>query len=667
MARASLALARAPALLVLRSAATSLTISTDAVDHVNNPLWLGAHLDEGYAQIPWHWTRNIVFGQSFEKPSAYAVYSWTDASDASATGSARLDNTTWLNEAHKAPSLLLNFTGGVGQIGWANRGMGGEGLWVQGGSPYEGFLWVLAPGGAALAVSLRPRGGGSPFASAALTAASSPDWQRLNFTITPSETSVCDTIAAGSDPTVDCGVLPPVVGTACVRCSAEFVVGLTAPGTARVGFVDLGPGEWGSVTTLSKRTLDVVREMGITVVRMGGSVGATIRWKDWRGTPWTRAAMQAEWTPGVSIAPLSPFEFVDAMRLPGVDILPIVTFSAELNSVADWGDLVDYCYGDETTTWGAVRIHNDSHPAPFDLAYFELGNEQQNPQFAQQVIEMEARRKAVGAPPFTYLYPSNSGVDNATATALVSAGVAPEAIAPDCHATDGPSCELSSFGRLPWFNQSGMTCEVNGRLSDMNRAVMEGRDLSRWFNAPAAAVPRLRGRMTSFVTMRSGHFEHSNAYQGISYSLPNMSWIMPPGYVHSMISKTWAPNALRVTVAGAGAGADELSASAQLSADGSRLVVQLTNAGNSSQATAVDVQLVGGAWAPSGAVGVWTLREPVAPGVAPNTAASNAPGSPTFIAPALSNVTWPGGATANLTVALPPYSFTVLEVFGAAT
>ena len=51
---------------------------------------------------------------------------------------------------------------------------------------------------------------------------------------------------------------------------------------------------------------------------------------------------------------------------------------------------------DETTAWGAVRVRNDSHPAPFDLRFFELGNEQQNPQFVQQVVEMEMRRKAVG-------------------------------------------------------------------------------------------------------------------------------------------------------------------------------------------------------------------------------------------------------------------------------
>ena len=45
----------------------------------------------------------------------------------------------------------------------------------------------------------------------------------------------------------------------------------------------------------------------------------------------------------------------------------------DLNSVEDWGDLVEYLYGDASTHWGAVRIHNDSHPAPYKIDTFELG------------------------------------------------------------------------------------------------------------------------------------------------------------------------------------------------------------------------------------------------------------------------------------------------------
>ena len=39
------------------------------------------------------------------------------------------------------------------------------------------------------------------------------------------------------------------------------------------------------------------------------------------------------------------------------------------------GDLVEYARGGADTTWGACRTA-DGHPEPYDVKYFELGNEQ---------------------------------------------------------------------------------------------------------------------------------------------------------------------------------------------------------------------------------------------------------------------------------------------------
>lgn len=36
-------------------------------------------------------------------------------------------------------------------------------------------------------------------------------------------------------------------------------------------------------------------------------------------------------------------------------------------------NVAEYCWGNESTTWGAVRIFNDSHPEPFQIRTFELG------------------------------------------------------------------------------------------------------------------------------------------------------------------------------------------------------------------------------------------------------------------------------------------------------
>lgn len=106
-----------------------------------------------------------------------------------------------------------------------------------------------------------------------------------------------------------------------------------------------------------------------------------------------------------------------------------MTLAYDLNTVDDWADLVEYAWGDATTTWGSVRIVNDSHPAPYKCSIFELGtaecgsadslsffivaslfagNEQENPDFVAQVTAMEARRTAPGvnAPEYHYMYPT---------------------------------------------------------------------------------------------------------------------------------------------------------------------------------------------------------------------------------------------------------------------
>ena len=104
-----------------------------------------------------------------------------------------------------------------------------------------------------------------------------------------------------------------------------------------------------------------------------------------------------------------------------------------------FADLVEYCYGGANTTWGATRI-SDGHPQPYEIKYFEvsckdfdvlsvvavcfgnfrtwldadecwcgqLGNEQYNAQFPEQVAAMEAKAKQLGrGGQLYYMNPNN--------------------------------------------------------------------------------------------------------------------------------------------------------------------------------------------------------------------------------------------------------------------
>merc|ERR1711920_1154124 len=104
----------------------------------------------------------------------------------------------------------------------------------------------------------------------------------------------------------------------------------------------------------------------------------------------------------------------------------------------------------------------------------------------------------------------------------------------------------------------------------------EANDLNDWFNCAADWCKRMKFRTASFCTERSGHFDAFD--QGISFFLPNGTWLQPPGYVHKMIKDTWQPNAVRVTLSPdmRPGWNSNYSVSAQRSDDGQILVVRFT-------------------------------------------------------------------------------------------
>ena len=118
------------------------------------------------------------------------------------------------------------------------------------------------------------------------------------------------------------------------------------------------------------RCFDEVHEF--RQLRSGGSVSQSMRWKDWRGPEVYRASNQQIWGDSL-LAGYGPFEVIDMCNVLGIE--PVITLAYDDQDTLDWADLVEYAWGDATTPWGRVRIVNDSHPLPYNVTVFELGNE----------------------------------------------------------------------------------------------------------------------------------------------------------------------------------------------------------------------------------------------------------------------------------------------------
>jgi alpha-L-arabinofuranosidase len=67
---------------------------------------------------------------------------------------------------------------------------------------------------------------------------------------------------------------------------------------------------------------------------------------------------------------LGPFEFAEFARV--ADIEMVMTTKASGYDGSEFAELLDYCYGNATTEWGAQRIA-DGYTDPFTFTYFELG------------------------------------------------------------------------------------------------------------------------------------------------------------------------------------------------------------------------------------------------------------------------------------------------------
>ena len=638
-----------PPPLALVNVSVSATVTNAAV----NKLWMGCHSDYGFAETPRGFTANLLYASSFEAGTC-AVPAWTEYAAGGAAGSAAAASETAFNAK---PSLGVRFAKGAGtEYGVRNRGLCGAGFALTAGAPYEIEIWVWSGGTPSAFVELRDFVAGTVLARADFTVQSTgpswgSTWIRYNFTLTPSAGTTCAGIPFGSDPAIDCGDAGSPAHV-CVRCAGEFVVGLATPDSAvNFGFASLMPGAWGRVAgpdgplPILKSAGDVLTEMGTTYMRAGGSVSQAMRWKDWRGPVWNRPSQQLAW--GASLlSGLGPFEYVDLAN--ALAIVPAITLAYDSNDADDWADLVEYCWGDASTAWGRRRAA-DGHSRVFNLTHFELGNEQINPNFVDQVIAMEARARAPGvaAPPLFYIFPTNNGLNAEEAARAVAAGLPVERIAPDLHVGAGGAVAaaraLFANPPAPGFAQGAVNQETNAGTHDLTRALDEAADLIDFFTADTATTSRIWARAASFCSGTAYSWDDGAWDQGISFFLPNMTWLQPPGHVHAMITKTWAETTLATTGAGA------VPFAAQRTADGRSLVLRAVARG-AAQPLAVAFPFP----AAAGSVATYTLTSA---GVGDD----NSPGAPDRVAPVAGALPVTAGAT-SIVLQLPAHSFVVAVV-----
>lgn len=336
----------------------SITIDTRKVENRISPLLYGQFLEFMYEGIKGGLHAELIRNRSFEEPpnvlglsrdwdrypddrdDDYALsFSWDDQSAYPQQRKLKINDET------KEHSLRVQAGDGVIQ----RHGVYQSRIPVRAGLEYRGYFWLRTTDyEGRVTVALESDVNlGEIHAATDTVNISKGDWRKYDFTLRPTR----------SDPLARFAILFPGRGTVWID-QVSLMPGDVAPGSVR------------------RDVAEKIKLLKPAFIRWpGGNVAQDYRWlwgvgpRDERVT-WSNLSWKNEPEP----SDFGTDEFVAFARAVGAE--PSITVNVEgrgatVEEAAAW---VEYCNGPATSKYGAIRAAN-GHSAPFDVKFWEVGNE----------------------------------------------------------------------------------------------------------------------------------------------------------------------------------------------------------------------------------------------------------------------------------------------------
>ena len=302
----------------------------------------------------------LIRNRSFE--DAPTPVQWTLVTGGTAAGSFGIDTSVPLSSSN-TQSLKLTMTGGSGSLGAANNGY--YGIPLAGAQTYN--LGFYARGAAGftgnITVSLESSNGGTVYAQGSASGLTT-GWQHFAMSLVPNAT----------DP------------------NARLALRISQAGSVYLDFVSLFP-----AVTFNSRTNGLRPDLANMLVNLkpsfmrfpggswvdGSDLADAYHWELTVGAPSNRTPRNNVWGYVVDNG-LGYQEYLQMCEDLGT--LPLLCINCGIsgsevvstNNLGPWVqealDAIQYANGDTNTYWGAQRAAN-GHPAPFNLQYLEIGNE----------------------------------------------------------------------------------------------------------------------------------------------------------------------------------------------------------------------------------------------------------------------------------------------------
>jgi alpha-N-arabinofuranosidase len=331
----------------------SISVDARKVENHISPLLYGQFLEFMFEGIKGGLHAELIRNRSFEEAANVIGLSrnWErypdDRNDDYALSFAWDDQISYPQGKNETKEHSLRVKAGDGVI--PRHGVYQARIPVRAGVEYRGYFWLKTPDyDGRITVALESDVNlGQTYAASDLQPITKGDWRRYEFTLKPST----------SDPLARLAILFPGKGTVWID-QVSLMPGDAAPGGVR------------------SDVFEKIKLLKPAFIRWpGGNVAQDYHWswavgpRDER-TTWTNLSWKNEPEP----SDFGTDEFIAFARAVGAE--PSITVNVEgrgatVEEAAAW---VEYCNGPATSRYGAMRAAN-GHPAPFDVKFWEIGNE----------------------------------------------------------------------------------------------------------------------------------------------------------------------------------------------------------------------------------------------------------------------------------------------------
>ncbi|MET0299421.1 MAG: beta-L-arabinofuranosidase domain-containing protein [Flavitalea sp.] len=269
-------------------------------------------------------------------------YSWDPVNTGNVQTKLYVDSTTAYNTKK---SQVIEFVGGKGIAGIANRSLNRWGFAVSQGQEFEGRLYLKTQAyKGPVNVSLQNQEGSVIYASKNITGINT-SWKNFPFSLISNATD----------------------------SNARLVVSIASKGKIWIDQVVLMSKDRYKNLPIRNDIGQMLTNQGLTFLRYAGTMvnSPEYRFKNMIGDPDQRPNYRGHWnhytTNGFGIE-----EFLKYCEASGVTPCFAVNI---YETPEDMADMVEYLNGNASTKWGAVRAKN-GHPKPYGVKYIEIGNEE---------------------------------------------------------------------------------------------------------------------------------------------------------------------------------------------------------------------------------------------------------------------------------------------------